>query len=113
MKVVKSAMEVKGVAGNRNNSQLKGDPRCLSVSIENNFGKYLLVNYASHPTIYKENFKKISSDFIGVLDREAKKECYDFCMFINGSAGIFQHVSILKHLMLKKLSDSVLSCINK
>lgn len=86
-KVVKSAMEIKGVAGNRNNSQLKGDPRCLSVSIENDFGKYLLVNYACHPTIYKESFKKISSDFIGVLDREAKKEGYDFCMFINGSAG--------------------------
>lgn len=82
--VDKKAFLLQDIGKNRNNPNLKGDPRCIVFRFVSQRETNILFHFSCHPTVLKNN--ALSADLIGGIYEQLKKECRHV-LFFNGDAG--------------------------
>ena len=81
-------IRTEGIAANRNDRNLPGDPVLLALEGTREDGKKLLVyNLACHPTIMNFQNRMISADLPGGAAGVLEDKAYAMVMFLNGSCG--------------------------
>lgn len=78
---------IKDICSERHDVKLPFDDRLWKIEFNLvNGKKVILYNFTCHPTVLHADNLLISSDYVGVCDKELAKD-YDFALFYNGSAG--------------------------